>query len=269
MGTCGTTRRRLAVRMFWIAAASALASPAAAQEWWPARFLVDAPTAGLVPNGAFETRARMFPGGGVALRLDVGLADWISAGGSFGGLQIIGDGEPDWYPQPGFAVKLRLVEETFVGPAVAVGIDTEGAGYWDEDRHRFQYKSRGFYAVVSKNYAWWGDLSVHGGLGRSLEEKDDKDPSPFVGFDKSLGPFFSLAVEYDLASNDNRDDGAYGKGRGYLNGVISWSVAPQMELRVVVRDMLGNAESVDPTFSDVVVDEGWGREFAFSYVENF
>jgi hypothetical protein len=42
-----------------------------------------------------------------------------------------------------------------------------------------------------------------------------------------------------------------------------------MELRVVVRDMLGNAESVDPTFSDVVVDEGWGREFAFSYVENF
>lgn len=267
MGTWGTARR--AARVFWIGAALAVASPAAAQDWWPARFLVDAPTAGLVPNGAFETRARMFPGGGVALRLDVGLADWVSAGGSFGGLQIIGDGEPDWYPQPGFAVKLRLVEETFVGPAVAVGIDTEGAGYWDEDRNRFQYKSRGFYAVVSKNYAWWGDLSVHGGLGRSLEEKDDKDPSPFVGFDKSLGPFFSVAMEYDLASNDNRDDGAYGKGRGYLNGVISWSVAPQMELRVVIRDMLGNAESVDPTFSDVVVDEGWGREFAFSYVENF
>jgi len=267
---------RATVRAAAVALATGwVALPAGAQEWsdgtdwWPARFLVDAPTAGLVPSGAFETRARMFPGGGVGLRLDIGLANWITVGGSFGGLQVIGDGEPDWYPEPAFAVKVRVVEESFMAPAIAIGVDTEGAGFWDEQRERYQYKSRGAYLVLSKNYAWLGDLSVHGGIGRSFEEHDDKDPSPFVGFAKSLGPLFSLNMEFDLGSNDNRDDGAYGKGRGYLNAVLAWSVNPQMEVRAVIRDMLGNAEAVDPHFSDVVVDEGWGREFALSYAKSF
>lgn len=235
----------------------------------PSRRIVDTPTAGLIPIGTFETRAELFPGGGVGLRIDIGLADWLSIGGGFGGLQIIGDGEPDWYPQPGFAMRIRLFEETYIAPAFAIGVDTQGAGFWDEERERFQFKSRGIYAVVSKNYEWLGDLTLHGGINRSLEEKDDKDPTPFVGLDKSLGPVFGVSMEFDLATNDNRNDGAYGKGRGYLNGVFRWSVAPQMELRLVVRDMLENSEEVDPRYSDVVVDEGWGREFAFTYIESF
>ncbi|GJM45555.1 MAG: hypothetical protein DHS20C21_23970 [Gemmatimonadota bacterium] len=243
--------------------------PVHAQNWWPSRSIVDTPTAGLVPTGTFETRARIFPGGGVEVKLDVGIADWLSVGGSFGGLQIIGDGEVDWYPRPGFALKTRLIEETFTMPAVAFGVDTQGAGFYDEGRSRFQYKSRGVYGVLSKNYDLWGDFSVHGGINRSLEEKDDKDPNVFVGAEKSLGPVLALSMEYDLASNDNRDDGAYGKGRGYLNAMLGWSVAPQMEIRLVVRDMLDNSEAVDPSLSDVVVDEGWGREFTFSYTESF
>jgi hypothetical protein len=240
-----------------------------AQVAWPARQIVDTPTAGMNQAGSFETRAQVFPGGGVALELEVGLAHWLSVGGAYGGLQIIGDGEPDWYPQPGFAVKARLVQETYYSPAFALGVDTQGSGYWDAGRERFQYKSRGFYGVVSKNYEWLGDLSLHGGLSRSLEDTDDRDPTGFVGLEKSLGTLLGLSVEYDLATNDNRDDGAYGKGRGYLNGVLRWNVDPRMEIRLVVRDMLSNSETVDPSDSDVVVDEGWGREFSFSYVETF
>jgi len=252
-----------------LAVTGMFSAPAAALGWWPSRFLVDTPTAGLVPAGTFETRARVFPGGGVEMRLDIGIADWLSLGGSFGGLQIIGDGEVDWYPQPGFAVKARLIQETYVMPAFAVGVDTQGAGFWDESRRRFQYKSRGIYGVVSKNYEWLGDLSFHGGMSRSLEEDDDRNPTAFAGLEKSLGPVLALSVEYDAALNDDRNDGAYGRGRGYLNGVLGWSVAPEMEIRLVVRDMLDNSETVDPALSDVVVDEGWGREFTFSYTESF
>jgi hypothetical protein len=235
----------------------------------PPRFLVDTPTAGLVPEGAFETRARAFPGGGLALRVDVGLLEWLSIGGGFGGMKIIGDGEPDWYPEPGFSLKLRLIQEDFVYPAFAVGLDTHGSGYYDEQLHRFQYKSRGLYAVLSKNYDWYGDLTLHGGISRSLEEEDDPNATPFVGIEKSLGAVLGLGVEYDLASNDNRDDGAYGRGRGYLNTALRWHVAPPMEVRFVIRDMLKNTETFDPRFSDVIVDEGWGREFSLSYVERF
>jgi hypothetical protein len=258
----------------WVAVGAAgatlgLAAVAPAQDLALARFLVDAPTAGLVPAGAFETRARVFPGGGVELRLEIGLARWLSLGGGFGGVQIIGDGEPDWYPEPGFSVKARILEESWTFPALALGVDTQGAGVWDEERERYQFKSRGLYAVASKNYAWYGDLTFHAGLSRSLEEKDDRDVTPFVGFEKSVGSAWGLAVEYDAATNDDRDDGAFGRGRGYLNGAIRWSVAPTMEFRFVVRDMLENSEAVDPSYADVVVDEGWGRELSFSYLENF
>jgi hypothetical protein len=251
------------------AALCAAPGTGAAQASSPERSLIDTPTAGLLPSGTFETRTRLFPGGGIDLRLEIGLGRWMSMGASWGGVQIIGDGGPDWYPEPGFFVKARIVEEDYAYPAIAIGIDTQGAGYYDDDRGRFQYKSRGFYAVASKNYAWYGDLTLHGGLSRSLEERDDKDVTPFLGLEKSIGGSFGVGLEYDLAWNDNRDDGAFGKGRGYLNGALRWSIAPQMQLRLVVRDMLGNSESVDPGFRDVIVDEGWGREFSFSYVESF
>lgn len=257
-------RRLLAACML-----SAIALPATAQDLMISRVLVDTPTAGLIPAGAFETRARVFPGGGLDLRIEIGIARWLTLGGGFGGVQIIGDGEPDWYPEPGFTLKARLIEESWTLPALAVGVDTQGAGYWDEARERFQFKSRGLYAVVSKNYGWYGDLTLHGGVNRSLEDADDRDPTPFVGFEKSVGTAWGLALEYDLATNDNLDDGAYGEGRGYLNGAIRWNVAPEMEIRFVVRDMLDNSENVDPSFSDVIVDEGWGRELSFSYVEMF
>jgi hypothetical protein len=251
-----------------IGAVFALSSAVPAGAMGPPRNLVDTPTAGTVAAGTFETRSKVFPGGGLELRVDIGLANWLSLGGSYGGLQIIGDGDPDWNPEPGFAVKIRVIEEDYFLPALALGVDTQGSGYWDAHRERYQYQSRGIYAVVSKNYAWYGDLTLHGGMNRTLEG-NDPNLNPFLGLEKSLGGYWSLALEYDSAFNDDRNDGAYGKGRGYLNGAVSWNLSPEMQVRLVVRDMLRNSEAVEPGLSDVVVDEGFGREFTFSYVERF
>ncbi|MGH2570413.1 MAG: YjbH domain-containing protein [bacterium] len=235
----------------------------------PPRKLIDLPTAGLVPEASFEASVRAFPGGGLVGRADVGLLSWLSLGGAYGGMQLIGDGRPDWYPEPAFALKIRLLEEDYSVPALAVGIDTEGRGYFDEERGRYQYKSRGLYLVLSKNYAWYGDFSFHGGINRSLEEGDDESINPFLGFEKSLGWSAGFALEYDVALNDREIDGAYGKGRGYLNGSLRWASSSGMGFQFSVRDMLKNAEQQDPAFSDVVVDEGFGREFTLAYLESF
>ena len=248
-------------------AAFALFQPGASAQalFDPASYLVDVPTAGVTPHGTVATRGQVFPGGGVELRADLGLWDRGSVGVSYGGVQIIGDGRPEWYPRPGFAARVRVLEESWTFPALAVGIDTRGSGFWDETLNRYQFKSRGVFVALSKNYAFLGDLSLHGGASRSFEDDDDGTPTVFAGFEKSLGSRLGLALEYDLAMNDNRDDGVYGSGRGYLNALLRIRPAPQLELRLVVRDMLENSQFDDPGLSDVVVDDGWGREVSLTY----
>jgi hypothetical protein len=235
----------------------------------PSRRIVDVPTAGLVPRGSYDARLGLLPNGGVQTWLEIGLANWIEAGASYGGQEIVGDGSPVWNPRIGLSCKVRALEETYTVPAVAVGIDTQGTGYYDDELDRYQFKSRGIFAVVSKNYAWLGDLGIHGGASRSLEDEDDGNPTFFVGMDKSLGRFVGLLVEYDAALNDDADDGVYGRGLGYMNAALRVTLVPQVELRLVARDLLGNTESAGPTESDLVVDEGVGREVDFAYRVTF
>jgi hypothetical protein len=270
MARPGRGRVVLGVLCWAVAAAAAAPGPAPASEvaWptGPSALLVDTPTAALPAHATIEARGRVFPGGGLEVRVDGGLWDRASLGAGFGGLMVIGDGRPDWDPGPGFALKLRAWDETWTLPALALGVDTRGAGFWDEGRDRYQFKSRGLYAVASKNYLLLGELAVSGGVSRSFESEDDGDPTVFVGIEKTLGARAGLALEYDLATNDDRDDGVFGRGSGYLNAALRIRPAPPLELRVVVRDMLKNAELDDPGLSDVIMDEGWGREVSLSWV---
>lgn len=235
----------------------------------PSRRLVDVPTAGLVPRGSYDARIGILPNGGVQGWLDVGLARWVEIGASYGGLEIVGDGAPDWNPRIGLACKIRAVEETYTIPAFAFGIDTQGTGFYDEDLERYQFKSRGIFALVSKNYEWLGDFGIHGGVSRSLEDRDDGNPTIFGGIDKSLGRFAGLLVEYDAAWNDDADDGVYGRGLGYLNAALRITLVPQVEVRLVARDLLQNTESGSGEQSDLVADEGVGREVDFAYRVSF
>lgn len=257
----------------WILAAALLGAPAAwgapdgyASFAGPTPYLVDVPTAGLPLDRAIESRGRVFPGGGLEARLDMGILDRVALGVGFGGLQVIGDGRPRWYPRPGLALRVRALEETWTLPAIAMGVDTRGSGVWDRERSRFQYKSRGLFVVASKNYRFLGDLALHGGVSRSFETRDDGDPTAFAGFEKSVGERIGVALEYDLAANDNARDGAYGRGRGYLNASLRFRPDERVELRIMVRDMLRNTELDDPGRADVVADDGFGREVALTWV---
>ena len=228
------------------------------------RKIVDSPTAGLLPHGAFDLDLRIFPGGGVVAGLEAGLLHRLLLGVSFGGENIIGSGDVDWYPKLEFAAKYRIVEEGRVGPALAIGFDSQGLGAYQhaDSGRRYAVKSKGLYLVSSKSYALLGVLGVHLGLNYSLERDDgDEDLSGYVGLDKALNAGLSLRVEYDLAINDNQDN-ALNSGNGYLNAGIRWVFGHKLDIGFDVKNLSRRSTvlSEDPEPS---------RELRLVYLERF
>jgi len=225
------------------------------------RRLVDCPTAGLLPRASFDFDIRIYPEGGVIFGLDIGLMKRFMVGMSFGGENVIGEGEPDWNPRIEFAAKYRLINESWSLPAFVIGYDSQGDGAYDDSLDRYTYKSKGFYAVMSKGYAM-GEIPVgfHGGINYSLENDDeDKDISLFFGADLMIGDNLGLVAEYDLGSNDDKAKELFGQGYGYLNIGVQWIFSERLFLQFNLKNLLLNRKDVST----------WGRGFRIVYFESF
>jgi len=208
------------------------------------RTIIDVPTAGMLRNGAFGLGMEFFQNGGMTLSTSVGIYDRFMFGISYGGTGLIGDEHPTWNPAPGVLVKVRILDETFALPALALGFDSQGKEPYLDDPGRYTIKSTGFFFVASKNYEAYGTLSFHGGVNYSLERADgDTDPNLFAGFEKSVGSFLSLLGEYNLGWNDSNHD-ARGKGRGYLNIAVAVSAGNGLTLRFSFKDLLHNQSEI-------------------------
>jgi len=208
------------------------------------RYLVDLPTAGIIPSGNLAIDLDFFESGGVLLTSSVGAFDRLLFGFSYGGTGIIGFDRPSWNPRPGVVVKLRLVEETESFPALTLGFDSQGKQAYLTGNDRYTIKSPGFYAVVSKNYAAAGYVSIHAGVNYSLERADgDRDPNLFAGIEKSIGSIISIVGEYNLGANDSNHD-ARGRGRGYLNFGFHISAGKGFTLGFHLKDLLRNQQDV-------------------------
>ena len=207
------------------------------------RYIIDAPTAGLLKRGAFAMDVDFFQEGGMTVGLTAGALDRLNFGISYGGTGIIGDGDITMQKLPGVNVKFRLFDETMEMPAIALGFDSQGKEPYIDSMQRFTIKSRGFYAAASKNYSFMGNLSFHGGTNYSLENKDgNKNLDFFVGAEKSLGPDISLLSEYDFGLNDNT--GIVGKGNGYLNAGLRWSWGNGFTLGCDLKNLVRNQNNV-------------------------
>lgn len=208
------------------------------------RYLVDIPTAGMLERGDFAVDIEFYQQGGVLLGFSVGLLDRLSMGASFGGTNLIGGGTAVMNDAPGINVKVRLVDENVVMPAVALGFDSQGHDGYIKYLSRYEIKSPGLYAVVSKNYGVLGFLSMHGGANYSFERTDgDRNINLFAGIEKTVGPFVSVVAEYSLSSNDTGGD-AIGKGNGYLNGAIKCSLGGGLTLGINFKDLAHNGSEV-------------------------
>lgn len=216
------------------------------------RNLVNVPTAGVLQKGQYEIGMRLFDNGGVLTNIGVGVTDRFMFGIAYGGENIIGSGDVKFNPLPGVEVRYRIIDESAPGPAVSVGFDNQGYGPYikrvsvdtsTQRVNRYTQKSRGLFVVASKNYAFMGNVGVHGGISWSVTEKKDKDNGPafFVGMDKSLNNELSFVGEYDLALNDN--EGLIGNKRGYLNMGIKFNFGNRVMIDFIMTDMLNNSKS--------------------------
>lgn len=204
------------------------------------RSLIDLPTAGVLSKGFAGVSLDILPFGVVITKIEVGVFDGFSFGISYGGSNVIGTGTVDWYKLPAINIRARIIDENEALPAIAVGFDSQGKGVYNKDLERYQIKSPGFFAAASKNFIFLGYLSIHGVVNYSLERQDgDKDLNLGIGFEKTIGDKVSFVTEYDFAANDNTG-ASLGKGNGYLNLGLRWSVGDGLTLGIDLRDILEN-----------------------------
>ncbi len=232
------------------------------------RSLAGIPTAGILQKGEAEIASKLFKNDGLMVGANVGLVQYFMFGVSFSGENVVGDREPEWQKIIGFSAKYRIMDETEKNPAVVFGFDNQGSGRYWKDYKRYDYKSKGIYLVLSKNYLFMGNLGLSLGTNYSLENDEDRDLDIFFGFDKSIGNKLNLLVDYSVGINDYESDKSnvadkknlLGKGRGYLNAGLKLEVTPNLALQVNFNDILVNAPEFNSNESSKV-----NREILLTY----
>ena len=235
---------------------------------YPPLDLVSIPTSGTLPRGAYTIEALLTKNGGFVPRIMIGLNNNFTLGMSFGIQNFIGEEKAEKNKNtPEVHLKYRVFEETESAPAILVGIDTQGFGPYIENAeyktgidpqgettfetreiNRYEQKAWGIYAVASKNWRALGNLGFHVGINRNTFERKDNDKSInyFFGLDKELNRSFSLLLEYNAALNDGEEHSAsdpdlegltIGKGKGFLNAGLRWTIAENLLIEVNFKDI--------------------------------
>lgn len=233
--------------------------------------LIDQPTAAVLQKGEVDFTGTMYEAGGILSVFKVGVLKNVEFGISYGGTGILGRDKPTWNGLPGVNVKWVVLEEDYYGPSVAIGFDSQGYGIWQDEDDGFKYdrytiKSKGFYAAFSKNFYVAGDfgtIGTHLGVNYNVTEDDhddDKGVNVYVGLDKSIGPDFTLLMEYDFAFDDNSDEeNAPTEGNGFFNVGIRWTFNEAVSIEFDVKDVLQNLTAAERP----------AREVKLMYVRNF
>ncbi len=224
-------------------------------------YLVDSPTAGIVPHGGYLFKGGIGPSNSLLFGVKIGFYDRLMLGASFGLQNFIGRGDIEINNRPGFQIRFRIIEEGIIGPALAFGLDTQGDGFYYEDEERYDRKSKGFYAVISRNYSFIRDLSLHGGVNYSLEREDEESVNIFGGTAIELIPGFSILVDYNAAFDDDDPDNpsARTRGRGYLDLGLRFDYGENLRLKLNFKDLLDN----------YIPESGVARTFELFYVNYF
>ena len=223
------------------------------------RELIDLPVAGTLGHGEYGLGLRIYPNGGVLSDLSVGVFNRLHAVLYYGGENLIGQGDVNWNPRLGVDLRLRIIDESFLFPGIAVGVNTQGYGGYIKAADRYAVKSRGLYVVGSRNYtAIIGDVGIHIGANASMEREDeDKDLNFFAGMNIGIKKFGEVLIEYDAAINDN-EDLSEGSDKGYFNAGFRFFVSNNFQLTFHFKDLFENAKG-----------KSYGREIRIEYRDSF
>jgi len=224
-------------------------------------YIVDSPTAGIVPHGGYVMYGSIGPSSSLLFGVKVGFHDRLMLGASFGLQNFVGRGDIEINDKPGFEFRLRVIEEEIIGPALAIGIDTQGEDIYLDDLERYERKSKGFYAVVSRNYRLIRDFSLHGGANYSLERENEEGVNFFAGMTLEVIPGFYILLDYNAAIDDDDTDNpeARTRGRGYLDAGLRFDYRENLRIKLNFKDLLDN----------YLPESGIARSFELFYVNYF
>jgi hypothetical protein len=232
----------------------ALSSPAVA---FDGRFpqMVDLPTAYSIPKAAYSVGARIGPHGAFIGGLRVGITDYLCVGVSYGALNVIGTGDPDWQDRVEFDIKVRLADENEGPLGLAIGFDSRGYGDQREGGG-FEKASPGLFAVASRTLPFSEHWAGHGGISRTLEQERAR-PDLFLGVSGRFSQEFSVSAEYEfpLDADDEEEDA----GAGYLNAGLRWFFVDTVQIDFMFRNLVGGEDS--PELSS--------RAIAFTFYDRF
>jgi len=234
--------RRPGVLTVAVAMAVMLAAGGAGAQLLEDLKVVSTPTAGIIGHGAYMFEGRIGPGNDLLFGMGVGFHDRLMVGMSFGLQNFIGRGKIEANNLPGFLLRLRVIEEGLAGPALAIGIDTQGEGYYIDEDDRYERKSLGAYAVVSRNFEARINIGLHGGINYSFENRDESSVDLFAGTSFMVIPGLTLLLDYDACFDDDDPDRptTRTKGRGYLDCGIRIDYGENLRMRLLFKDLLGN-----------------------------
>lgn len=224
--------------------------------------IVTSPIASVLPHGGYLFQGSMGPQSAILIALKVGFFDRFLLGASYGFQGLLGRGEMRANDRPGFEVRLRVIEESEPGPALALGIDTQGEDAYVESAERYTRKSKGIYAVLSKNYRLVGaDFSIDAGMNYSFEKRDEGGANAFGGFAFEFVRGVSILLDYNAALDDNDSQVAthLTRGRGYLDGGVRFDYRDNLRFKILFKDLLDN----------YIPESGVDRSFEIFYLNSF
>lgn len=222
------------------------------------RYIVDMPTAGVLARGDYTLGLYVFGNNGAMAEFSAGVLTNLNIGISFGGSGVIGSGTPEWQDLPGFHVRFRPFDETRSFPAVLVGASTQGRGVYDSGSKEFQVQSPGVFVAASKSFRWLGTIAWHGGVNYSFEpDANDRSINAYIGFEKSVGSPFSVAMEYNAALYS--ESSALVESGGLLNAAVRCSFGRGFTLELQLQDLLQHYRNTD----------GITRTLAVEYIGRF
>ncbi|HOP26323.1 MAG TPA: hypothetical protein PLM22_04865 [Candidatus Sabulitectum sp.] len=192
------------------------------------------PTAGVIAPRTFNVAMNTFPVNGLRFSVTAGVFPRFMAGLGYGGWNITGSSDPQWFHKVYLKARFRVLDESRSFPAVALGYD-------NEEEHAasgvsYLRPQRGFYLVLSKNFAGWsGDTGFHCGL--SLSEENSDHAGLWLGIDKTLPGGFGAAVDWDMGTNGDPEFRVDNSG-GFVSLEAYWESFGQVRVGLRFCDVL-------------------------------
>jgi len=224
----------------------------------PVNRLVTMPTAKMMSLSATDFEFRLQPDGVLLFGLEFGIFRSATIGLTYGYDNYLDYHDFKSMTLPGVILKYSLCREARWGPAVVIGADTQGWGRRLSNLNpgisdsRYLFKAPGIYMAASKNVycRCFGTIGFHGGITYNLfETEDDSDPNFYVGLDRHLFRWFSAAVEYNAAMNDNNPD-SYGEN-GYISALIRYQHYHGWNLEFIFIDLATDNKFTTTSFRAV------------------